>query len=108
MKTTSGLNPGDKLFYYSFTGQRSIETIECVVDEAFVKTKEDITQRQSIRFFHGRIKPPEPRIECWMNLYPNGLYPGPYDSEKSADRYASPSRIRCVHFREVRKKKVRK
>jgi hypothetical protein len=112
MKTTAGLKKGDKLYWYDSGGVKHYYEVVSIINDQKVEMRfleiDGAPITYSIRFFHGRIKPPEPRIECWMNLYPDGLYPGPYDSEKLADRNAISNRIRCVHMREVREKKVKK
>ncbi len=52
-----------------------------------------------------RLKKKSPLRELWINEYFGGLNEQHYTSEIEADRMQLSTRIRCVHFREVRAKK---
>lgn len=45
--------------------------------------------------------PPAPLIERWVNVYFGGSLGPIYATREEADKGADPSRIRCVHLREV-------
>jgi hypothetical protein len=47
------------------------------------------------------------KYELWLNLYPDGVYTGPYASRDVADNYAKRARIECRKIEWETKEPVR-